>query len=235
MENLRKLVCETLEERFLNKGFVYDDLDKDTIVFRAKKPGGFFLSIGFINSRFDPDIFTVEYFLSKTASHNEWSPLWHQDHDFMPESRIFALLTEIGKNTFFPDERWTPEQIDAWWKVKNDLELVKKLNEIFEIIIECADSFNTKELRNKIAASKGLAERIAFLEEIYNVTTSGKNMDIALEEKLAKKLKVKPELPQIANAVIYFLRKRGEIYDSQLVYNISCDCYNLFFRQYPTY
>jgi len=231
MNKFKQTVLKTLQPMFLERRFIFDDLQTDLIVFLQKRDN-FFLSIAFVDSRFHPDRFTVEYFLSLLSIHNWWSPLWSSDREFRPFERIGALLTQEERIKYFPGEQWSDKRVDFWWRAKSQEEFVSKLRDNFHIIVECADRFDTTELRRKVSASHRLAERLALVASVYDLFSSGDEVPAKLVPKLVRKLQAKEHLLRIGKCAYKLLKEKGEECNNHSVYSLSHECYNMYFRKY---
>jgi hypothetical protein len=110
--NLLELISEQLGK--MGYKYIKDSSTGADCLFIKKIDNTFFLTLGFIISRFYDEKFTASFYISKTT---RWGSVWG-DIPKESYSRVGNFLTSIERKELLDKEHCSEGVVDAWWGVK---------------------------------------------------------------------------------------------------------------------
>jgi hypothetical protein len=131
---------------------------------------GFYLCLGLTISRYFDDMFTVDYYLSKTT---RWGAVWK---DIPNESyeRPGIFLTKQERFIYLDEEHNAEGVVDVWWNGNSE----KEINNFLKVIEITEHRFvNQYEIIKKIEESKELAKLSSLAKKTQQVVELNKVID----------------------------------------------------------
>lgn len=215
----KKTLIKALEKGLKDQHFIaFEDsfFGVSKLFIKIIKPN-LFLTLGLETSRFEKDIFTGSFYLSKTTC---WSCIWG---DIPKESfkRIGALLSKTEKANFLGDDFEATVE-DSWWNSNN----TDVFNDFLEAIQTAEINFIIPELVDEINRSK---DAIDLYELSMKVISMIRNKEII--EDLDLKFVPEKEIDNIPkkwfNAAEIVLRNNNEVINKNRVRLLASDAYRM--------
>lgn len=229
-KRFRQLIRRNLEKRFHDEGFLYDGFDTLVgVVFRTKRINDFFLSVAYVTRRWEDDLFTCEYCLSRTCVHN--LRLKDMPSDNMP--RIGELITQEEKEAMFPQRFAAARIVDPWWQVKGEDDFIDNINKNVDFVIRCAERCDTLARRKALLASKDLENRVALLKLIFKNTTELQNSSPITDQEILRRLHKHEGLLDIGESLQHLSERDGVNLSKGEFLLLVEDCYKTYRVQYP--